>query len=202
VVDFQIKKDKFHSETLPSSVIVRVFFEKEAQALSQAQSNLETISEELNEFHENNSSEEDLISDYFNDKGRILRKELTTALKDKTLEAEISEQLHQYKSMSDREDSLKEIKSTLEEDLTAKIVDKYNDLDEKLVKNLIIEEKWLKAVSDVIYDQLDFIVHTFTERLIELEQRYRKPLPLIEEHRRELSVEVHRILEDMGVKWQ
>ena len=200
-VDFQVKKDKFHSETLPSSIIVKAFLSKEAEALTKAEAELEAVSEEIAEFYESNSGDEDLISEYFNAKGRIVKKDLTTALKDKTLEKEAIELLNQFKALVEKEDLLKETKKKLDEELTTKVIEKYKNLDEKLAKKLIIEDKWIDAVTVVVYGQLDQLIQIFTKRLIELEDRYKSSLPEIEKKRQELSKNVRKHLENMGVKW-
>ena len=199
-VDFQVKKDKFHSETLPSPIIVKAFLAKEAESLAKAEADLELASEEIAEFYESNSGDEDLISEYFNDKGRIVKKDLNDALKDKTLEKEVIDLLNQFKALVEKEDLLKETKKKLEEDLTTKIIEKYKNLDEKLAKKLIIEDKWIDAVSDVVHGQLDQLIQTFTKRLIELEDRYKSPLSVIEKSREHLSKIVLAHLKSMGVQ--
>ena len=75
------------------------------------------------------------------------------------------------------------------------------NLDEKLAKNLIIEDKWIDAVSVVVYGQLDQLIQTFTKRLIELEDRYKSSLPTIEKNREMLSKNVRKHLEEMGIQW-
>lgn len=201
-VDFQVKKDKFHSETLPSSIIIKSFLSKEADELAKAESDLEAISEEIAEFYENNSGEEDLLSEYFNAKGRIVKKDLTAALKDKTLEKEVIDLLNQYKVLVEKEDILKETKKKLNEELTNKTIEKYKNLDEKVAKSLIIESKWIEAISVVVHSELDQLIQTFTNRLIELEDRYRISLPVINKKRQELSISVRDHLKNMGVTWQ
>jgi len=201
-VDFQVKKDKFHSETLPSSIIVKAFLAKEANALAKAQADLEAVSEEIIEFYENNSGDEDLITEYFNAKGRIIKKDLASALKDKTLDREVIDLLNHFKGLVEKEDLIKETKKKLEEELTTKVIERYKNLDEKLAKKLIIEDKWIDVVSVVVYGQLDQLIQNFTNRLIELEDRYKSPLPTIEKNREELSKSVHKHLEAMGVKWK
>jgi type I restriction enzyme M protein len=201
-IDFQVKKDKFHSETIPSSIIIKVFLTKEADSLSEAEADLEEVSEEIAEFYESNSGDEDLISEFFNAKGKIIKKDLTAALKDKTLEKEVIELLNQYKTLVEKEDSLKEAKKELDEELTKKIIEKYKNLDDKIAKQLIIEDKWIVAVSNVVYGQLDQLIQTFTQRLIELEDRYKSPLPIIEKSREDLSKNVYKHLEAMGIQWR
>jgi type I restriction enzyme M protein len=134
-------------------------------------------------------------------KGRITKKDLITALKDKTLEKEVIELLNQYKTLAEKEDGLKKTKKKLDEELTTKIIEKYKNLDEKVAKNLIIENKWMDAVSVVVYGQLDKLIQTFTKRLTELEERYKSPLPVIMKNREELNNRVHKHLEAMGMKW-
>ena len=197
-VDFQVKKDKFHSETLPRSIVIKAFFAKEADALAKAEADLELVSEEISEFYESNSGDEDLISEYFNAKGRIIKKDLTTALKDKTLEKEVIGLLNQFKALIEKEDALKETKKKLDEELTTKIIEKYKNLDENLTKKLIIEDKWIEAVMVVVFSQLDQLIQTFTNRLIELENRYKIPLPAIEKNREELAKIVHANFKNMG----
>ena len=199
-IDFQVKKDKFHSETLPSSIIIKAFLSKEADALAQAEANLELLSAEIGEFHEDNSGDEDLISEYFNAKGRIVKKDLADALKDKNLEKEVVDLLNQYKALIGKEDLLKETMKKLDEDLTTKIIQRYKSLDERLAKKLIIEDKWIDAVSGIVYGQLDNLIQIFTKRLIELEDRYKSPLPVIEKSREQLSKSVLAHLKSMGVQ--
>jgi type I restriction enzyme M protein len=201
-VDFQVKKDKFHSETLPSSIIVKAFLAKEAEGLAKAEAELEAVSEEIAEFYESNSGDEDLISEYFNAKGRIVKKELTSALKDKTLENETILLLNEYKALVEKEEWLKAAKKKLDEELTTKIVEKYKNLDENLAKKLIIEDKWIDAVSVVVFAELDQLIHSLTKRLIELEDRYKSTLPAIEKKREESRKRVQKHLEAVGVKWQ
>lgn len=200
-VDFQVKRDKFRSETLPSSIIVKAFLTEEADALVKAKADLEAISEALAEFYDNNSGDEDALSEYFNAKGRIVKKDLASALKDGSLDMDVIELLKQYKALVEEEDLLKEAKKNLEGGLTTGIILKYKSLDEMLTKKLIIEDKWIAAISDVVYGQLDKLIQTFTKRLIELEDRYEIPLPDIESEREELIKSVHNHLETMGVKW-
>ena len=201
-VDFQVKKDKFHSETLPSSIIIKAFLAKEADAIAKADANLELVSEEIAEFYESNSGDEDLISEYFNAKGRIIKKDLTNALKDKTLEKGAIELLHQFKALVDKEDTIKDTKKKLDEELATKVIEKYKNLDEKLAMKLIIEDKWIDSVFAVVLNQLIQLIQTFTKRLIELEERYKTSLPTIELKREELSKIVQDHLRAMGLKWE
>ncbi len=201
-IDFQVKKDKFHSETLPSSIVIKAFFAKEADDLSRAESELETVSGQIAEFYESNSGDEDLIFEYFNTKGRIVKKDLVNALKDQTIEKDVIKLLNQYKALIEKEDLIRDAKKQLDDELTTKVIQKYKEIDEETVKNLIIEDKWIEGLTIVVYSQLDLIIDLFTTRLIELEERYKNSLPSIEKKSKELSKKVQKHLEDMGVQWE
>lgn len=201
-VDFQVKKDKFHSETLPSEILAKAFLAKESESLMKAEFEYDAMVEALNEFYENHSDDEDLISDYFNNKGRVSKKDLGVAFKDKSLDKETIELLNEYKVLADKEDKFKESKKKADEELTNKIIESYKKLDENTIKKLIIDEKWIASIADVINAQLNQLIQTFTKRLIELEDRYKSPLPELEKRREELSAKVKLHIEKMGVKWE
>jgi type I restriction enzyme M protein len=200
-VDFQVKKDKFHSETLPSSIVIKAFLVNEADALAKAEAKLDAVTEEIVEFYEGNAGEEDVISEYFNAKGRIVKKDLTTALKDKSLDKEVKELLDRYSSLIEEEEVAKEKKKMIEEDLTTKIIEQYKNLDEKIAKKLIVEDKWIDLLEDFVKDEIDHVIEQFTKRLVELENRYRVSLPNIVSDREVLSKNVHEHLKNMGIKW-
>lgn len=200
-VDFQVKKDKYHSETLPREIIIKAFLSAEQSKVDTLQGELEAIGLEIEGFYEDNSSDEDLISEYFNDKGRIVKKDLKDALAEEGQDGETLKKLKEYKDLIEREDKAKEALKQANDELTEKVIAAYKNLDDESAKNLIINTKWMSAIESVIEAELNRIVSTFVKRLIELEERYETPLPEIEKKREELSKSVQKHLEAMGVEW-
>lgn len=197
-VDFQVKKDKFHSETLPREVIISEFLNKEQVAIDKYQSELDLIVEEINVYYENNSGDDDLLSEYFNDKGRIVKKELKAALKEEGQDKDTLAQLKEYESLLEKEDKAKENLKSATVVLTTKLITQYKKLDDQVAKDLIIG-KWIKAIEESIHAEINRIINVFVRRLIELEERYETPLPEIEKKRENLSVRVQQHLEAMGI---
>ena len=199
-VDFQVKKEKFHSETLPREIVITAYLSKEEAEIERLQSEFDAIVGEIETFYEDNSSDEDLLSEYFNSKGKITKKDLTQALKDASLDQETSAFLKEYKHLTEREDSAKSALKKATEEFTLKLIDCYKNLDEKSAIDLIVHTKWTGAIEEIIETELDRIISSFIKRLIELEERYEIPLPEIEKRREELSKEVKMHIEKMGVK--
>ena len=69
------------------------------------------------------------------------------------------------------------------------------------MKSILIENKWMKAIKEVVESELDSTILKLSKRLSELNDRYLVPLPIIEKEREELSQKVKAHIEKMGVKW-
>lgn len=197
-VDFQVKKDKFHSETLPREVIISAFLNKEQSEVDKLQSELDAIVDEINNYYEDNSGDDDLLSEYFNDKGRIVKKDLKVALKEEGQDKDTLAKLKEYENLLDREDRAKDNLKSATDALTTKLIEQYKKLDDSVAQDLIID-KWVKAIEESINSELNRVINVFVKRLIELEDRYETPLPEIEKKREELSKNVQKHLEAMGI---
>lgn len=196
-VDFQVKKDKFHSETLPREVIISAFLKKEQIEVDKFQSELDVIVEEINNYYEDNSGDDDLLSEYFNTKRRIVKKDLKVALKEEDQDMETLAKLKEYEELLIKEDKAKRNLKSATESLSTNLIENYRKLNDQMAKGLIIN-KWITAIEKSISSELDRVIRVFVKRLIELEVRYETPLPVIEKRREELSKKVHGHLISMG----
>jgi type I restriction enzyme M protein len=87
-------------------------------------------------------------------------------------------------------------------ELNIKLEKKYPKLDEEEIKNLVINEKWLKHLSVDIKDELNNILQNFAERIKELAERYKTPLPKLTTNVEKLSTIVDEHLKKMGKLWK
>ena len=88
------------------------------------------------------------------------------------------------------------------DDLAEKLLAKYKSLDEKAIKEILVNSKWISAVSEVLNQELERVIITLSKRLSELSARYLIPLPEIQKDREDLSKKVHEHLVKMGVRWE
>jgi type I restriction enzyme M protein len=66
----------------------------------------------------------------------------------------------------------------------------------------LIENKWIRAIKEVVENELNSTILKLSKRLSELNDRYLVPLPKIEKEREQLSQRVKSHIEIMGVKWE
>jgi type I restriction enzyme M protein len=200
-VDYQIKKEKFHSETLPGEVLIDKFFSKEAQEIESLEESLNQAGEALDNFDAEYGGDEGLLRDYLNDKGRINKKDLSKFLRDSSIGKEEFEALKIYEGLAEKEDEVKEEKKLKEAEFVDLIANKYGSFSEQDVKNILIQNKWLEAIREVVENELENNIVRLSKRLSELNDRYLDPLPKIQKGREELTAKVQAHIEKMGVKW-
>ena len=200
-VDVQVKKDKYHSETLPANIVVECFFAKEHASVLALEGLLSSTSEALEAFFEEYGDDEGVLKDYFT-KGKISKKELSSALMNEGLDKEEKKLLKSYELLLASEVNAKESLSKSTEELVSKLLAKYKMLDEKAIKEILVNSKWIAAISRVLSLELERVISTFSMRLTELSFRYLVPLPEIQKNREALAVMVQNHLRNMGVKWE
>lgn len=200
-VDYQVKKEKYHSETLPSQILIESFFSKEASDLEKLEEQLNQAVEALDDFDAEFGGDEGILREYLNDKGRIVKKDLVKVLRSQDLRQDEKDALKKYEVLAEAEEELKDKRKTKESELVELIVQKYSSLEESDVKSILIENKWMKAIKEVVESELDSTILKLSKRLSELNDRYLEPLPTIEKEREELSQKVKAHIEKMGVKW-
>jgi type I restriction enzyme M protein len=193
-VDFTINKVEYRSELIPPELLIESFFANEAR---QVEANITTTTERLVELAEEFGGEEMLLSDYTNDKGEFTKKLVADGLKIKTLDEEERRALQIVKLAIDAEADAKQAAKTLAEQVIAR----YSTLSEDEIKALLIETKWIGAVSDSIETVLDSVRRTLSGRLQTLATRYENTLTELSTEALAKSQAVEGHLRKMGLKW-
>jgi type I restriction enzyme M protein len=200
-VDVQLNKVKYHSETLPSNILVGIFFPKELALVQMHQGDLSSTSEALESFFEEHGGDEGILKDYFT-RNKISKKDLSTALEKSDLDNAEKILLKSYETLITQEERAKDSLVKTSDDLAEKLLAKYKSLDEKAIKEILVHSKWISAVSEVLTQELERVIITLSKRLSELSDRYLIPLPEIQKDREDLSKKVHDHLVKMGVRWE
>ena len=79
---------------------------------------------------------------------------------------------------------------------------RYTQLDAETVQALVIDDKWLAALGDVLQAEVERVSQTLTGRVRELAERYATPLPALAAEVEALSASVEDHLRRMGVAWE
>lgn len=196
---------KPNTELMPTSLIVKRFFEKESKALEELQSECDAITSQMEELTEEHGAEDGLLNEAKNDKGKITKATAKARLAEIKADKDAAEEkkiLEQFLDLSEKEAAAnKKIKDALKE-LDAKVVAQYSKIKESEIKDLVINFKWLFALEESIQSELDRVAQTLGNRIKSLTERYETSLPQIDEELKTLSAKVDEHLRKMGFMWQ
>ncbi len=190
---------------IPTDLIIEVYFGKEKAYIDELEREKETLIARMEELREEHGGDEGLLAEVMDEKGRISKKTITNHLKEVNKKSsENSEELvllKDYSDLLDRESELKEKIKNAWKDLEVKLVKKYPALTVDEIKNIVVEEKWMKSINKAIHTEADRISQRLTGRIKELAERYETPLPEMEKTVEELEEKVNAHLERMGFVW-
>jgi type I restriction enzyme M protein len=190
---------------IPPALIIQEYFARERKALDEMEAQAETLNAEMDELREEHGGEDGLLEEAMDDKQKISKKNLQTAIKDigkRTADnAEEYDMLHKYKKLMEEEAEVKaKIKAALAE-LEKKVIAQYPKLTIDEIKNIVVEKKWMAEMQKRISTEMDNISQCLTQRIKELAERYETPLPQLNKNVDELTAKVETHLRKMNFKW-
>ncbi|MCP4416463.1 MAG: type I restriction endonuclease subunit M, partial [Chloroflexi bacterium] len=179
---------------IPPALIIQEYFAPEQQAIDDSEAQVETLNAQMEELREAHDSEEGLLNNAINDKGKISKGTVQKAVKElgqrNADNAEEYDMLQHYKRLLEDEAKIKtKIKKAIA-DLEILIIKKYPALSLDEIKTLVVDKKWMHSMEQRIRSELDNISHRLTQRIKELAERYETPLPQMEDEVNELTAKV------------
>jgi len=199
------KMKSFEGRLIPKRLIIEEYFSDQQERINGLESDLEQANLAMEDMKEEHSGEDGLLSEAINDKGNITKGDLQKRIKEVEGNQEYAEELEvlkKYQKLMDDEANYKaEIKKATEE-LEKLVFNQYEKLSIDEIKDLVVEKKWCSSIFRMINDIYENISHHLTGRLEELDQRYEKTLPSIEDEVADYENKVKSHLERMGFSWQ
>ncbi len=208
--DLTINRKKYKMDLIPPALIVARYFADEQSEIDARQTELDTATQALDEYIEEHTTEDGLLSDATTDSGSVTAtsvkarlKELTPNLStpndaqdndDERDALEHCQSLINAKAKADK--AVKEAQLALDE----KVLARYGTLTEKEIKQLVIDDKWFGTIQDEIMGEVQRLTQNLTERVKELEERYAQPLPSLAGEVDDFTMKVNEHLLNMGVK--
>lgn len=211
------EKDKgWTCDLVPKALIVARYYAKEQEAADKLAADLESVTARLAELEEEHGGEEGAFSEL----EKVNKAEVTRRLKEikqssprdlfasqkpsdpsDAADAEAAA-LNAWLKLADEEADLKRRLKDAEADLDAKAYARYPKLTETEIQTLVVDDKWLAALSAAIHGEMDRVSQQLTQRVKELAERYDTPLPEMTARVEELEAKVNRHLEKMGFSWK
>ncbi|HYW75082.1 MAG TPA: class I SAM-dependent DNA methyltransferase [Gammaproteobacteria bacterium] len=106
-----------------------------------------------------------------------------------------------YMELLDRQSAFKAKVKEASAVLDQLAYEKYPQLSVDEIKTLVVDDKWLAALSEAVQGELERVSQTLTGRVRQLAERYATPLPQLTERVAELSARVDEHLKKMGAVW-
>ncbi|MEC0373568.1 HsdM family class I SAM-dependent methyltransferase [Paenibacillus chibensis] len=194
------KVKSYEGEIIPKSLIIKHFYPDELESLQKHQSELDTITAQLEELVEENSNEDGYFS-FLNDMKAVTIKTRIKDIQNDTDSTAELEALQEYLRLSGIESDAKKLirEATTMLDIAAR--EKYEQLTDEEIKQLLVEEKWLRAIYNGIDAIHSAVSHRIYSRITELVERYEFTLPECEAEVAELENKVKSHLKRMGFVW-
>ncbi|MEL7024213.1 MAG: type I restriction-modification system subunit M [Pseudomonadota bacterium] len=194
-------KDKgWACDLVPKPLIVACHFADEQAAIDTQHSELEAIIATKTELEEDHSGEEGAFAEI----EKINKGEITKRLKIIKGDPEYADEIDvlvQWVELDSRQATLKKATKSDEAELDQLAHDKYPALSEDEIKTLVVVDKWLARLETAIRGEMDHISQVLTQRVAELADRYKTPLPLMTDRVSEMEKKVNIRLERMGFSW-
>lgn len=194
---------KFKSEIIPSALIVEKYFQNDLNNIVDLSENLDKKIEELLELEQENSGEDGLFSE------PLSEKEVSAKLKQMKGDEESLEEktiFEKWLILKNEEKKLKENIKLLSNQLQQKLLEFYSEkteqINEELIINLIVYEKWLKTLKINIENILNNLILELIDRLLELSRRYDDTLSNIEQKLKHGENEIKQFLMQMGLQYE
>ena len=200
--DLAVKRKKYKMDLIPPGLIVARYFADEQAVIEALQAGQEAAARELEEFVEEHTGEEGLLGEVMNDKGKITRSGVTARLKAIRYEPESDEErdaLKHCRTLIEAETqaarAVKEAQARLDE----QVLVHYAKLTEAEIKLLVVEGKWFADIWTAIGSEMERVTQQLAGRVKELEERYARPLPELEQEVEAFGAKVEGHLRRMGL---
>ena len=187
-------------DLVPKTLIVARYFAEYQNAITDLESEQESITAKLAEQEEEHGGEEGAFSAL----DKVNKANVTARLKEIKSDKDAKEEtdiLKEWLKLSGEEAEIKKLLKDAEASLDALAYAKYPSLTEEEVKTLVVDDKWLATIASAIHGEMDRISQTLTRRVKELAERYETPLPEVTRKVAELEAKVNAHLEKMGFSW-
>ena len=193
---------KWQMDLVPPTLIVAKYFADEKEALDELTAKHDEANRELEEFIEECAGEEDLLDEAKSDAGKVTKGAITARTKLIKGDDEFNEEfdaLTQVLALMDTESKAKKKASDAQKSLNNTVLAKYNDLTEEEIKAIVIEDKWMHSIRQLVEGEVNRLSNRLSTRVQELGERYESTMSELENAVEELEQRVDKHLESMGL---
>ncbi|WP_299656606.1 class I SAM-dependent DNA methyltransferase [uncultured Jannaschia sp.] len=196
--DLTVNKVRLVADVIPPRLIVARFFPQMQTALDEAQTHAEELGREIEEMVEEHGAEGGLLVDALTETGKLTAASVKARTKTGGAEPEETKLLKQVAKLMTAETAAKKAVKEAEEALTEATLKKYPDLTEEEIRTLVVDDKWLSDIAELVEAEIEARTEQLTARVRVLTERYGHTLPEMAESFGKLESTVADHLRAMG----
>ncbi|MEN8832040.1 hypothetical protein [Pacificibacter sp.] len=200
--DLTVKKGKqtvrLVADVIPPALIVARFFADMKDALDTAQAKAEELGREIEELTEEHGGEGGSLAEALTEAGKLTAASVKARIKSGEAEAEEAKLLKKAEKLLKDEAAAKKAAKAAEEALTEATLKKYPELTEGEIRALVVDDKWLADITEVIEAEVEARTEQLTARVRVLTERYGQTLPKLTDDIECVASKVNAHLLNMG----
>ena len=186
-------------DLVPKALLVQHYFAAEQAELDRLNAELESIQATQTELEEEHGGDEAVFGSF----DKINDKEVKARIKEIGSDADAADELTVLKAwlaLSELVSTRKKRIKVLDAELDAKALAHYPKLTTDEVKALVVDHKWMAALSIAVHGELDRMSQALTGRVKELAERYGRTMPELAQQVEDLEARVAGHLAKMGFR--
>lgn len=192
------KTTRLICEVIPPAIVVAKFLPRLQADFEQAESEAQEVTREIEELVEQCGVEGGELFQAITDEGKMTKTSINDRLKAADVDSGERIMLKKAKKLLAQEAAAKKAVKEAEEALTAATLAKYTELTEEEIRSLVVDDKWLTDIADLIEAEIEARTEQMTARVRVLTERYGHPLPELAKSFEQLESKVADHLRAMG----
>lgn len=193
-----------NNDLIPEELVINRYFKAEQQAIEELELERDEITQQKEEFEEENSGDEGILGELKNEKGKITKGSVQNRIKEIKADEDAADELKilkEYLDLIDKEAKANKKIKGAQKELDEKVAKKYKELTVDEIKTLIVDDKWMATIMAEVNGEMERISYRLTSRIKELAERYEETLPQIKNEVEEFEKKVASHLKRMGFVW-
>jgi len=197
-----VTAERYVMDLIPPGLVTSRFFAVEQAKVDHLKSTAAEATRVLEEYVQEHAVEDGLLWDAVDDKGKVTPKSTAACLKEAKQESdiEVSAAVAVAVGMLKREAATKKSVKEAQYALDLVTLQKYGELTEPEIKQLVLDDKWHATISTRVSGEVNSLTLALVARIQILGQRYGQTLQELDAEIARLDSRVDTHLADMGIK--
>jgi type I restriction enzyme M protein len=202
--DLVIEKKKYKTDLIPPELLVGRFFAAEQAEIQQLEEDRSARARDLEEFLEEHTGDEGLLEEAMTEKGSVTKssaKARLKVIKDDPDNLEETQVVTRALELIEADAAAAKAIKDAQASVSLLVLNKYSDLSENEIKEIVADDKWLDALRSSLDGELRRLIEALAARVRVVDERYARTVSEIEHEVEEMRAKVDSHLLDMGFAW-